>query len=75
MIITSPMSYHQILAATTNACLPLAAGLRSTVLALSSNALASMGPLSLSAASSERPAFMTSHVLNQIDKFMQDMAL
>lgn len=33
-----------------------------------------MGPLSLSPASTEKPPFMTSHVLTKMDVFLRDIA-
>ena len=66
--------YLQVLATTTTACIPFAPHIRGMIRQHTRDALKHMGPLSLSPASNEKPQFMTSHVLQQMDSFLQDIA-
>ena len=66
--------YLQVLATTTTACILLAPHIRGMIRQHTRDALTHMGPLSLSPASNEKPQFMTSHVLQQMDSFLRDIA-
>ena len=66
--------YLQVLATTTTACIPFAPHIRGMIRQHTRDALKHMGPLSLSPASNEKPQFMTSHVLQQMDSFLHDIA-
>ena len=67
--------YLQVLASTASASLPVAPFLRENILQHSLMALVHMGPLSLSPNSTEKPAFLSQHVLANMEKFLQDLAL
>ena len=66
--------YLQVLATTASACIAIAPHIRGMIRQHTREALEHMGPLSLSPASSDKPQFMTSHVLQQMDSFLHEIA-
>ncbi|KAK3090627.1 hypothetical protein FSP39_013259 [Pinctada imbricata] len=69
------MWYLQILASTVSVTMPLAPHLRTNILEHTKNALGHIPPLSLSPASGDRPQFLSKFVLNEVEKFITDIAL
>ncbi|XP_064626439.1 zinc finger ZZ-type and EF-hand domain-containing protein 1-like isoform X2 [Lineus longissimus] len=71
----SAVWYLQVMASTVTACRTLMPSLRLAVLDHTKNALQHMPPLSLSQASSSKPQFLSTHVLDEIDKFLADVSV
>ncbi|KAL5009613.1 hypothetical protein ScPMuIL_011918 [Solemya velum] len=71
----SAVWYLQILAATVSAAMPLAPNLQGHILDYTKQALKHIGPLSLCPASVDRPHFLTKHVLQELEKFLSQMAV
>ncbi|XP_071131694.1 zinc finger ZZ-type and EF-hand domain-containing protein 1-like [Mytilus edulis] len=67
--------YIQILASTVTMTLPLNPQLRPMVLEHTRRALDNIPPLSLCPASTERPKFLSKYVLQEVEKFVTDIAL
>lgn len=67
--------YLQILATTVTTTMPLAPSLRPTILDHTRKALGHIPPLSLCPASGERPQFLSKFVLQEVEKFVTDIAL
>ncbi|XP_078317573.1 zinc finger ZZ-type and EF-hand domain-containing protein 1-like isoform X2 [Crassostrea virginica] len=71
----SAMWYLQVLATTVTLTIPLAPHLRANILDHTKKALGHIPPLSLCPVSCDRPKFLTKHVLQEVEKFVTDIAL
>ncbi|XP_061181596.1 zinc finger ZZ-type and EF-hand domain-containing protein 1-like [Saccostrea echinata] len=71
----SAMWYLQVLATTVTMTIPLAPHLRTGILDHTKKALGHIPPLSLCPVSGDRPKFLTKHVLQEVEKFVTDIAL
>uniref|UniRef100_K1PFX0 Zinc finger ZZ-type and EF-hand domain-containing protein 1 n=1 Tax=Magallana gigas TaxID=29159 RepID=K1PFX0_MAGGI len=71
----SAMWYLQVLATTVTMTIPLAPQLRMKILEHTKKALGLIPPLSLCPVSNDRPKFLTKHVLQEVEKFVTDIAL
>ncbi|XP_064597879.1 zinc finger ZZ-type and EF-hand domain-containing protein 1-like [Liolophura sinensis] len=67
--------YLQVVAATALAAMPIAPHLRTAILGYTESALQHMSPLSLSPTSVDKPAMLSSHVLQEVDKFIREISL
>jgi hypothetical protein len=67
------MWYLSIISSTAQAALPIAPQLRATLIQHSKDALAHMAPLCLSTTSSERPAFLSLNIVEQMETFIRDI--
>ncbi|XP_071105472.1 zinc finger ZZ-type and EF-hand domain-containing protein 1-like isoform X1 [Haliotis cracherodii] len=68
------MWYLQILASTVSATVPQSPQLRLLVLQHTKKALEHMPPLSLSLASTDRPQFLSKHVMQEMETFITELA-
>ncbi|XP_050394804.1 zinc finger ZZ-type and EF-hand domain-containing protein 1 [Patella vulgata] len=67
--------YLQVLASLVGATLPQAPQLRTHIINHTRTALEHMPPLSLCPASSDRPQFLSRHVLRELDSFILEMSI
>ncbi|CAH1794732.1 unnamed protein product [Owenia fusiformis] len=71
----SAVWYLQVLASTATAYIPVAPQLRHSILQHTRTALSHMGPLSLCPTSSEKPSFLSTHVLKEMENFLTDISV
>ena len=64
------MWYLSVLAATAQAALPVAPELRDSIILHTQTSLSHMKPLSLSSSSVEKPGFLSTNVMEQMESFL-----
>ncbi|XP_060607279.1 zinc finger ZZ-type and EF-hand domain-containing protein 1-like [Ruditapes philippinarum] len=67
--------FLQVLASTVTASIPLAPALQKNIIEHSKNALEHIPPMTLSPACSDKPPFLTKLVLQEVEKFITDVAV
>ncbi|XP_071963026.1 zinc finger ZZ-type and EF-hand domain-containing protein 1-like isoform X2 [Antedon mediterranea] len=70
----SAVWYFSVLASTATATMPIAPHLRNSIIQHTRTALNFMQPLSLSAASTERPSYLSAPVLDQLETFIDTVS-
>ena len=75
MVDATALWYLSVLASTAQAALPIAPGLRDAIMGHTKSALAYIQPLALSSIASEKPGFLSKNVMEQMEKFLNNIVL
>ena len=67
------MWYLSVLASTAQAALPIAPGLRDSIISHTRMALMHIQPLALSSMSSDKPGFLSNNVMEQMEAFLHNI--